>query len=156
MKRFFQCLSIIAVIATIVACDTNRIFDEYKKINNKSWNKDSLMVFTIPITDTLQNYNLNINIRTDIKYNYSNLWLFINITQPDGTSVKDTFEMALADASGKWLGKGMGGIKKRDVTYLNNIFFPVSGDYSISLQQGMRDENLEGITDIGIRIEKVK
>ena len=32
--------------------------------------------------------------------------------------------------------------------------FPLKGIYSFHLEQAMRDEQLEGIEDIGLRIEK--
>ena len=31
--------------------------------------------------------------RNEIDYNYSNLWLFIEIVKPGGEAVKDTFEV---------------------------------------------------------------
>ena len=107
-----------------------------------------------PVHDTLQNNNLYINVRNDIKYKYSNLWLFIEIDQPGNNSVTDTFEITLADPSGKWLGEGFGGIKNRQVIFKRNVYFPVSGEYKINIRQGMRENVLKGITDIGIRVEK--
>lgn len=140
----------------LAACDANSVFDRYKPIKNGVWHKDSLVVFNIPVTDTLQNHNLYINVRNKVDYRYSNLWLFVRIEQPEGTAMRDTFEMVLADPSGKWLGKGMGGLKNRKAIYRSNVFFPRSGSYTISLQQGMRDEKLNGISDVGVRLEKVK
>jgi len=151
-----QFLFIVLIALLFSACDTNVVFEKYKKIPQTGWQKDSLVVFTIPITDTLQNHNLSLNIRNDIKYSYSNLWLFIKITQPGKTAVTDTFEVMLANGAGKWLGEGFGGIKTRQVPYRSGVYFPVSGDYKISIQQGMRDENLKAITDVGIRIEKAE
>lgn len=154
-KKAFQFLYLGLFIALFVSCDTNRIFEEYYPINSGSWHKDSLVVFNIPINDTLQNNNLFINIRNDINYGYSNIWLFVNIQQPDGMAVKDTFEMVLAEPSGKWLGQGFGGLKTRQAMYRNNVYFPNSGEYKISIQHGMRNPILEGIRDVGFRVEKV-
>lgn len=137
------------------ACNSNLVFEQYQPVNDRSWNKDSVLVFDIPVTDTLSNHNLYINIRNDVTYSYSNLWLFIKIEQPDGETISDKFEITLADPAGKWLGKGFGGIKTREVMFRRNVFFPVSGDYKIFIQQGMRDDVLKGISDVGIRIERV-
>ena len=38
--------------------------------------------------------------------------------------------------------------------YLENIKFPYSGDYEVTIQQGMREDILPGITDIGLKIIK--
>lgn len=156
MRRTLQCLMAVIIAVLMIGCDANRVFDQYKQINNGNWNKDSLVVFSVPVTDTVQNYNMNINVRNDVNYNFCNLWLFVKIAQPDGVFVRDTFEIVLAGSSGEWIGKGFGGLKKREVVYRRNIYFPRSGNYEISLQQGMRGKDLEGIIDVGIRIEKAQ
>lgn len=156
MKRLaVQFLIIGILIIIILSCDNSRIFEEYQSIPKSGWHKDSLAVFNFPISDTLQNYNLLVSVRNEITYNYSNLWLFIEIDQPGGVALKDTFELALADPLGKWLGEGFGGLKTRQVLYRRNIWFPVAGNYKINVQQGMREEKLTGIRDVGFRVEKL-
>jgi len=156
MKKFFQLIMFAAILVLILSCQKNLVFEQYKTIEHQSWYKDSVLVFNIPVSDTTDNHNFYINIRNDIKYEYSNLWLFISIEQPDGKTVEDKFEIALADPSGKWLGKGFGGLKTREAIYRRNVFFPMSGDYKVTIQQGMREDYLKGISDIGVRIEKVE
>ena len=156
MMKVFQFVIIGLLLVILSACDANRVFDEYQPIFEESWHKDSSLVFTIPITDTIQNHNLYLNVRNDINYGFSNLWLFIDIEQPNGIARRDTFEMALANPSGKWLGEGFGGYKTRQSIYRRNVFFPNSGDYKISIQQGMRPTQLEGISDVGLRVEKME
>jgi gliding motility-associated lipoprotein GldH len=150
-----QIILAIFTLTIFTACDKNLIFEKYQTIPGNGWHQDSLAAFTIPIADTLQNYNLYINVRNDIDYNYSNLWLFVELIQPGEIGITDTLEILLADPSGRWLGEGFGGIKTRQVRYKGGVYFPVSGEYKINIQQGMRDELLEGITDVGFRIEKV-
>ena len=143
-------------LISILACTKGGSFNEYKTIPQAVWNRDSLVVFQIPVTDTLQRHNLFIGVRNDIEYKYSNLWLFVEIVQPgDTTAVKDTFEFTLADPSGKWLGSGFGGVKTNETLFKRNVYFPVMGNYDIKIQHGMRGKLLEGITDIGFRVEKL-
>jgi gliding motility-associated lipoprotein GldH len=130
------------------------VFEKNISVSENGWNKDSIITFDVPIIDTQQNHNFFINVRNDIKYKYSNLWIFVEINQPGNNSVNDTFEVTLADPSGKWLGEGFGGLKNQQVLFKSNVYFPVSGEYNINISQGMRDNVLKGITDIGIRIEK--
>ncbi len=145
---------LVALAALISSCDSKVVFEKYKPIPGQKWNKDSLVVIDVPVNDTLQNHNILIDIRNNVTYNYSNLWLFIEIVQPDGEAMKDTFELTLANPSGKWLGEGFGSIKTRQVIFLRNVYFPVSGEYKFKFQQGMREKTLEGIHDVGLRIEK--
>jgi gliding motility-associated lipoprotein GldH len=156
MKKFWQLATLVVVVGFVLSCNENLVFEQYKTISKKSWDKDSVLVFTIPVSDTTDNHNLYINIRNDVNYQYSNIWLFISIEQPDGKMLEDKFEIALADPSGKWLGEGLGGLKTREAIYRRNVFFPMSGDYKIRIQQGMREDILKGISDVGIRIEKVE
>jgi gliding motility-associated lipoprotein GldH len=154
-KPGFQILSIIFILFIFFACNMGGLFNEYKTIPKAVWNRDSLVVFQIPVTDTVQRYDLFLGVRNDISYKYSNLWLFIEIVQPgDTTAVKDTFEFTLADQAGKWLGSGFGGVKTNEVLYRSNVYFPVAGHYNVKIQHGMRGKLLEGITDIGFRVEK--
>ena len=157
MKRFVIHQLIIVVIFLIIisSCDNSRIFEDYQSISESGWHKDSLVIFNILIFDTLQNHNLLVNVRNDMTYKYSNLWLFIEIDQPGGVVLKDTFELSLAHPSGKWLGDGFGGFKTRQVMYRRNVYFPASGNYKINVQHGMRDDKLAGISDIGFRVENL-
>jgi len=144
------CISLI----TIFACNNSRGFGEYKTIPRATWHRDSMVVFQIPVTDTLKNHNLYVDVRNDIEYKYSNLWLFIDIIQPgDSTAVTDTLEVTLADPTGKWLGHGFGGVKTSEILFRGKVFFPVSGNYEIQIKQGMRGQQLEGITEVGFRVE---
>ncbi len=155
MKQLnFYPIFIVFFIVTFVSCTNKGVFNEFKAVPKSGWSKDSLMVFNIPVTDTLHNNNMYINVRNSISYSYSNLWLFVEIVQPGGEALKDTFEISLADPAGKWLGQGMGGVKTCEVVYRRDVYFPVAGTYKVKIQQGMRENNLEGISDIGVRVEK--
>lgn len=156
MKKLVQCTVSVLFLLAVLACNRRLVFEQYQHIPHKTWHKDSVLNFTINIEDTTQNNNFLINVRNDINYKYSNLWLFLQIEQPDGQTINDKFEIVLADPSGKWLGTGFSGLKTREVLYRRNVFFPVSGEYKVSIQQGMRESELKAISDIGIRIEAVE
>ena len=156
MKRFgFQILMVCASLFFILSCNMGGVSGEYRSIPKSDWNRDSVVVFQIPVTDTVQRHNIFLNVRNDIEYKYSNLWLFVEIIQPgDSTAVIDTFEFTLADQTGKWLGHGFGGVKTNEMLFKSNVYFPVSGIYGLQIQHGMRGKLLNGITEIGYRLEK--
>jgi gliding motility-associated lipoprotein GldH len=156
MRGFiFQFGILLFAVSIFFSCDNSRVYDEYKQVARSQWHKDSLFVFEISVNDTLLHYDLYVNVRNEVNYPYSNLWLFIEILQPDGVAVKDTFEISLADPSGKWRGKGLSGIRSLRTVYRRNVFFPSTGNYFIKIRHGMRPEILKGIHDIGVRIEKI-
>jgi gliding motility-associated lipoprotein GldH len=154
-KTFCRFIAAAILFAAFLACNHKVVTGEYSTIKQANWHKDSTVVFHIPVSDTIKNHSLYINVRNDINYKYSNLWLFIELAPPRGNqTVIDTFEITLADERGKWLGEGFGGVKTLESVYKQNVFFPASGDYQLSIKQGMRDNRLKGITEIGFRLEK--
>lgn len=145
----------IAGAMAFTSCDPGKVTDEYKTLPNATWAADSAQTFTFSIARTNQNNNIYFNVRNDRRYEFSNLWLFVTIEPPSGALLTDTVQVILAEPSGKWLGKGFSGVYDNRLIYRRNVYFPESGKYSIHLKHGMRPENLKGITDVGIRIEKV-
>ena len=144
------------------SCDSNRVFDEYKTISN-SWHKDAVVVFNITPPDTTNPYNLFINVRNTSDYKYSNLFLIVGVNFPNGKVVKDTLEYKMAKPNGEFLGTGFSDLKENKLWYKEGVVFEEAGDYKVSIQHAMREngsingvETLEGITDVGFRIEKTK
>lgn len=145
------------------SCDSNRVFDEYKSVPNQ-WHKDSIISFIVIPPDSTNNYNLFVNLRNTNEYKYNNLFLIVEIDYPNGKILKDTLEYKMADPNGKLLGTGFTDVKENKLWYKGfdkPFIFNESGEYKIKIQHAMRQngqvngiENLEGITDIGFRIEK--
>ncbi len=142
------------LISGIISCDRKRVFESYQTFGEKGWHKDSVVVFNVELTDTIRNHNLYVNIRNKGTYAYSNLWLFLTVGSPDGITRTDTVEFSLAEASGRWKGSGIGDLHDNQILYKSSVYFPHKGEYTFQIKQGMRDNVLEGIRDIGIRIEK--
>lgn len=149
--------------AFVCSCDSNRVFDEYKSVPNQ-WHKDSIISFNVIPPDSTNNYNLFVNLRNTNEYKYSNLFLIVEMDYPNGKIQKDTLEYKMADPNGKLLGTGFTDVKENKLWYKGfdrPFVFNESGEYKIKIQHAMRQngqvngiENLEGITDIGFRIEK--
>ena len=150
----------ILLCCLVFSCSENVVKTEYKATQGGQWDKENVMKFTFSGMDTIQKYNIFINIRNDASYPYSNLFLIAELSFPNGETVKDTLEYEMALPDGQWLGKGNGSLKESKLWYKVNIVFPSSGVYTLQLSQAMRKngniegvEHLEGITDVGYQIE---
>ncbi len=138
------------------SCDRGRFFEDNKVIKKGVWDRNEKVRFEIAIPDTISRYSFFLNVRNDLNYPYSNLYLFILTTHPDGALSKDTLECELADYSGKWFGKGIGSVKFNRFLFRKGIRFRTAGLYIFELEQAMRVKELTGIRDIGLRVEKEK
>jgi gliding motility-associated lipoprotein GldH len=143
-------------LSSFYACNNDVSYTDAVTIPGKEWNFNNVLVFTPLIKDTVISNNIFFTIRTGTSYPYRNIYLFVTTTSPGGKSITDTLQYILADEKGKWYGKGFGDIHELDLPYKTNVFFPSKGTYSFKIQHGMRAENLKGVYDFGLRIEKVK
>ncbi|NOY47100.1 MAG: gliding motility lipoprotein GldH [Chlorobi bacterium] len=144
------------------SCDSNRVFDAYKSVPNK-WHKDSIIEFNITPPDSILPYDLFVNIRNTSDYKYSNLFLIVEMNFPNGKVVNDTLEYLMTKPNGAFLGTGFSDVKENKLWYKEGMIFSETGDYKVKIQHAMREngnikgvENLEGITDIGFRIEQTQ
>ena len=158
---FLIALFCFASSISLVSCDKKRVFDEYKSVG-KAWNKDSIVSFELPKIDTAKQYNLFLNIRDNNRYPYNNLFLIVSLEQPDKRIKIDTLEYQMANPDGSLLGEGFTDIKESKLIYKERIKFK-TGTYKINIKQAVRktgmvtgEEKLEGITDVGFRIEKLE
>ena len=158
MDRIFV---LVLVLFVVGSCNENLLHSEYHALNNGVWKKEDSVQFQFEVTDTILKHNLFLNVRNNEQYEFSNLFLILELEAPNGNTVVDTLEYEMALASGEWLGEGMGSVKESKLWYKENIDFEDSGVYNVNVQHAMRKngevdglENLLGITDIGLQIEK--
>jgi gliding motility-associated lipoprotein GldH len=145
---------ILTTVLLFSSCSSNLVFDSNTSLPIDGWHKDNKVVFKVEINDTVNLHDLYVNVRNSTSYTSSNLFLFLDIGFPDGKQVRDTLECIIAEKSGKWTGKGFGRIKSNQFLFRTDAWFPQVGVYSFTFQQAMRDPNLEGVTDIGLSIER--
>lgn len=139
-----------------ISCTSGDMYTDSRAIPGYSWNKENEVELEAQVQDSISPFDIDLVIRTNNNYPYRNIFLFITTSSPAGQSITDTVEYYLADEKGNWYGSGLGDINDLSVPFKSRVIFPQGGNYTFSIKQGMREENLEGVTDIGIRIEEIK
>jgi gliding motility-associated lipoprotein GldH len=149
-------LSVILILTSFLfmSCNRDVLFDNTKKIPGDVWKQDEKIRFEVQVPDTVNSYRFFLNIRHSTGYRYANIYFFINSTFPDGTKARDTVECILARDDGKWLGKGITGIRDNQLLLRSRLRFPQQGVYVFEFEQAMREEALQGVLDIGLRLER--
>ena len=92
----------------LAACDGSVYYDESHSVNEHGWLPQDTLTFDVEVDDTVHLFNFLVEVRNSVEYPYSNTFLFINTTFPDGSVAYDTMECPLADPEGRWLGKRTG------------------------------------------------
>lgn len=152
MKRIFNIVIVAALLLT--SCDSRRVFEQFKEVEDSVWNQSDVKSFDVEIDDHLLDYDLIFMLRNSGSYPFQNLFVFVSREAPDGSLNKDTLNIPLANPQGRWNGSGLGDIKELEVMYRYKFRFPESGSYHFEFEQGMRREELEGIHDLGLRVER--
>ncbi len=144
----------------LFSCDEKRVYDTYKTLP-KHWEKKDKVLFLFENNDTIQPYNLFLNLRNTNDYEFSNLFLITTFKSPNNNEVVDTLEYEMAKPTGEWLGEGYG-TKENKLFFKEKYTFKEKGAYTLTVTHAMRKngnikgiETLEGVTEIGFRIEKI-
>ena len=158
-KKMRNILLVFLLGLMFIACDSKREYDVYETLPD-SWAKEHTVSFQFKAPDTINTYNLFINLRNNDDYVFSNLFLIANFQSPDNNETVDTLAYEMAKPSGEWLGSGFS-TKENKLYFKDNFHFKQNGEHVITLSHAMRKngsvlgvEDLKGITEVGFRIEK--
>lgn len=152
--KHWRNITLIAVALLLMSSCNNAVFySDSHSIEGKTWSMFNPERYDITIEDSLQYYDFYVDLRIRDNYKYSNLFLFITTTFPDGSIAKDTLECPIADAEGKWFGKHSGTMVDYRFPLCRKVRFPNLGTYHFDIVHGMRDNDLEGVKNLGLRME---
>ena len=144
-------IALMALTVLTIGCNSRTAFSEYRNVPLQGWDKDSVVCFDVNITDSMATYNVILSLRHTADYPYQNIWFFV---QNETSGQNDTLEYYLADQRGRWLGNGFGDRKEMPCLLYEHVRFPHGGIYRYAVRQGMRQEWLRGVTEVGLIVEK--
>ena len=154
MMRKSFCVAVFGLVAlalSFTACQSNVVYSHFSPMKSGEWHQDSVVRFDYCIADKAAAYQMLVYVRHTERYPYQNMWLFV-----DNAGQTDTIEFYLADDRGRWLGDKHHGFIEMPVLLEDAKQFLDTGRYRLSIRQGMRDELLRGITDVGVEIVKIE
>ena len=141
------------LVLAFTAC-TSSNYNKRNVIPEAEWAQENRIAFDVNIDDTINGYVFGLELRHLENYRYSNLFVFLHTTMPNGNHTRDTIECTLATPEGRWIGKSSGSMRDLRIPLNPGLQFPLKGNYHFEIEQAMREPVLKGISDIGIFIEK--
>jgi len=152
-----QIFVIAFLLLGVSSCIPSNTYEKNEAIFHHRWKKKDVKTFDIAITDTSSHYLMFLTLRHTDAYHYSNIWINLETIKPNGKSSKQRVELPLAESSGRWTGRGMNEIFEHKIRLSGNAYtkFTQKGSYKIRLKQVMRENPLEEIMSVGVRLEKV-
>ena len=126
MKLSKLIIGLVTLFIFFSSC-SNDDFDKRTVIPEAEWKQENRVAFDVDINDTISPYEFGIGLRHLENYRYSNLFVFLHTTMPNGNHTHDTIECTLATPEGKWIGKSSGSMRDLTVPLNENLLFPLSG-----------------------------
>jgi gliding motility-associated lipoprotein GldH len=134
------------------ACQPIDVAEKNISIPGFAWKSDFKPEITFEITDTTSLYSSYIVLRHLDAYRYKNMWINVHIKSPGGTRVLRA-ELKLATDDKGWLGSGMDDIFEHRIA-LTSPEPLKAGTYTFRLENIMREDPLNSVMNVGIRLEK--
>ena len=159
MKRtntFFIILT--ACMFWLAACQTIDLYEKTATIPGHKWKSSFKPSFSFTINDTSSAYQLFITLRHKDQYNYNNIYINLTTRQPGEDSARSArYDLKLGNDETGWSGSGMDDIYEHRIplTPVGMPFrFRKPGEYTFTIEQVMREDPLEHVMNVGLRIEK--
>lgn len=139
-------------ILSLGACQPGIVFEKYESLPEEVWHKYHAVEFLVPIPDSGQ-YRVSLCLRHTTDYEMTDLWCMVSTRSHATTQLADTVDLKITETDGHWIGTG-GRIKTLEQAInLNPVNLP-KGNVIFRIEPGMPLEEINGVKDIGIKIEK--
>ena len=147
---------VIGFLSLLTACDPNQVFEQNTDFPNYSWDVQQKPAFTFTIQDTTASYDVFFNVRYASAYGFYNLYMKHTLTGPGGAVGKPLLHQVLLlnPKTGEPKGSGTGDIYDIQFLALPKQHFAKAGNYTLTLEQYMRQDQLPGLMAVGVRVAK--
>ena len=150
--KYGYVLALFSALLSLSSCGDTAIYDNAHNFENRVWSVGDTARFSVDVTDTLQAYDFVITLRNTTRYPWSNLWVHIASTAPDGVTSKVAQRIQIARPDGSWIGRVSGTIVESKLHYRTTTF-PLPGTYTFAISQATQEEQIDEVLDISLRIE---
>lgn len=159
MKTLFRTSCALLLISVfLVSCQTIDLYEKTASIPGHSWKSSFKPSFTFTIKDTASTYQLYVTLRHKDSYNYNNIYINLSTKQPGQDSTQSAlYDLKLGTDESGWLGTGMDDIYEHRIPLTpagTDFRFRKPGEYTFTIAQVMREDPLEQVMNVGLRIEK--
>jgi gliding motility-associated lipoprotein GldH len=157
MMRSFFIVPLLVALFSICSCTSIDLYEKTVPIPHHAWDSRFKPQFKFTITDTTVPYQVYIIIRHNDRYNFNNIWLNLYTKAPNAAAQKVQYELPLASKEKGWLGSAMDDIYEHRIAITpqnQKLYFQHTGEYIFTLEHIMREDPLQQVMDVGLRLEK--
>jgi gliding motility-associated lipoprotein GldH len=148
---------VLITCSLFLSCNTIDLYEKVAAIPKQAWAASYKPQFKFTIRDTSVPYQVFVILRHNEKYNFNNIWINLYTQSPGDSAQKVQYELPLANGDKGWLGTAMDDLYEHRIALTpanQDFYFKKPGEYLFSIEQIMREDPLENVLNVGLRIEK--
>lgn len=147
-------LLVFGTIFLLFSCTKNNTYQKNIDIPKSTWEATDTLKFETKIVNNTPK-NMLVNIRHTTAFNWRNVWFNLQIRYPNDSIANTKLNLQLSQPNGQWYGKCSGDICliQLPVNAFDSYNFEDTGTYTFALSHEMRENPLENIMSVGIKIE---
>lgn len=149
------CLAICCLVCfAATACQRSTLLNKTYDTPQPAWAYHEPICFDLMVEDTTLPYDVTFSLTHTRNFAWMNSFFFITTIFPNMDTSIDTLECLLATPDGKWLGSRMGKYRSLGFLYKQHIRFPMPGQYRFEVRHAMRNDSLQHISSVGMKIRR--
>lgn len=136
-------------------CDTSTVvYQEVHEFDQLVWTYQDTVHFSFKIEDTTTPYHLYLDIRHRPDYPFQNIYVKMHSYAPGKDPIIEQHSLELQEKNGSWIGDCKGQLCQLRFILRENLAFPDTGLYAITVEQFTREAQLRGMKSVSLVLEK--
>lgn len=140
-------------------CAPIELYEKSVAMPGQQWDSRYRPSFEFVIKDTTARYYLSVVFRHRDLYHFNNIWLRVTVRDPQGKTRHFDTDQLLGTNENGWLGSGMDDIYEHRLSLQKElvsqaISLRLPGTYRFTLEQLMREDPLQAVMNVGLRVQK--
>ena len=142
------------LIFFISSCSDSKVFEDYHKFDDLSWNRFNNQKFDVPIEDTETEYDIFIAFRHLPGIPYKEIKINFTMHLPDGEFRTANHILELTDKEGNSLSNCLGDFCDISFPVRKGFTFSESGIVRFEIENKYTKVEMPGIVEVGLIIKK--
>jgi len=146
---------LLGVLLMLTACHEDTVYNHFEQPFGDGWDRSDTLRFEVPSIAADGNYQVTLQVRTDVSYPYRNLSFVVEQTlMPRQQVRRDTVNCQLVDKRGMRTGSG---VSQFQYSFpMRQLLLHKKQTVRFAVFHCMKLEVLPGVMDVGIRISDDK
>lgn len=154
-KGFLLCLLTGCIVCFFsTSCERSTLLNKTYDTPQPAWAYHEPICFDITVQDSTLPYDVTFTLKHSRDFAWMNAFFFITTIFPDMNTTIDTLECVLATPDGRWIGSRYGKYRNIEFLYKQHIRFPIPGQYRFEIRHAMRNDSLQNINAVGLKIKR--